>query len=267
MSYELLGSRFDIHGGGADLKFPHHENEIAQSCAATGDQFATYWMHNGFVNVDDEKMSKSLGNFFTIRDVLDSGYVRDPEVLRYFLISSHYRGPINYSLVQLDQADAALVRLYTALRDVDSLPQPEAGPATQAFVEAMDDDFNTPEALAVLQQLATEINRAKTSGDTERARKLAAELVHLGGVLGILQQRAEEFLRKPKSSAPRAQNEAASGSTQEYSDERVEALIAERAEARRMKNFERSDEIRDELARAGIVLEDKQGGKTTWRRA
>jgi|HigsolmetaAR202D_1030399.scaffolds.fasta_scaffold00691_13 cysteinyl-tRNA synthetase len=266
MSYELLGSRFDIHGGGADLKFPHHENEIAQSCAATGDQFATYWMHNGFVNVDDEKMSKSLGNFFTIRDVLDSGYVRDPEVLRYFLMSSHYRGPINYSLVQIEQADAALVRLYTALRDVEPLSPPQTGAATQAFTQAMDDDFNTPEALAVLQQLATEINRAKASGETERARALASELVHLGGVLGILQQRADEFLRKPKNAAPRADGETA-GSSQEYTDDRVEALIAERAEARKTKNFKRSDEIRDELAHAGIVLEDLPGGKTTWRRA
>jgi cysteinyl-tRNA synthetase len=265
MSYELLGSRFDIHGGGADLKFPHHENEIAQSCAATGDRFATYWMHNGFVNVDDEKMSKSLGNFFTIRDVLDSGHVRDPEVLRYFLMSSHYRGPINYSLVQIEQADASLVRLYTALRDLEPSSPPERGSATEAFTQAMDDDFNTPEALAVLQQLATEVNRAKASGETERARKLASELVYLGGVLGILQQRAEEFLRKPKHAAPRAEGESAAA--HEYSDERVEALIAERAEARKAKNFKRSDEIRDELARAGIVLEDMPGGKTTWRRA
>jgi cysteinyl-tRNA synthetase len=191
--------------------------------------------------------------------------VRDPEVLRYFLMSSHYRGPINYSLVQIEQADASLVRLYTALRDLEPSSPPERGSATEAFTQAMDDDFNTPEALAVLQQLATEVNRAKASGETERARKLASELVYLGGVLGILQQRAEEFLRKPKHAAPRAEGESAAA--HEYSDERVEALIAERAEARKAKNFKRSDEIRDELARAGIVLEDMPGGKTTWRRA
>jgi cysteinyl-tRNA synthetase len=136
MSYDLLGSRFDIHGGGMDLKFPHHENEIAQSCAATDDSFAQIWMHNGFVNVDDEKMSKSLGNFFRIRDVLNSGYVRDPEVLRYFLVSSHYRGPINYSLVQIEQADAALSRLYTALRDVEPAREHSSSPATKQFEAA-----------------------------------------------------------------------------------------------------------------------------------
>ena len=165
MSLALLGSHFDIHGGGMDLKFPHHENEIAQSCAATGDGFANLWMHNGFVNVDEEKMSKSLGNFFRIRDVLDSGQVRDPEVLRFFLASSQYRGPINYSLQQLEQADAALSRLYTALRDTNPASSYERGEATQRFEAAMDDDFNTPEAIAALQTLATEINRAKDAND------------------------------------------------------------------------------------------------------
>jgi len=265
MSYELLGPRFDIHGGGADLKFPHHENEIAQSCAATGDRFATYWMHNGFVNVDDEKMSKSLGNFFTIRDVLGSGLLRDPEVLRFFLISSHYRGPINYSLVQIEQADAALVRLYTALRDVVPAAKVEAGAATRAFVEVMDDDFNTPEALAVLQGLATEINRAKASGDAARASVLAAELIELGGVLGILQQNASEFLQKGKAAPPQAGDAAPQAGR--ISDGEVEALIRERADARRSKNFKRSDEIRDQLAAAGVILEDKPGGATTWRRS
>ena len=264
MTYDLLGPRFDIHGGGADLKFPHHENEIAQSCAATGDRFATYWMHNGFVNVDDEKMSKSLGNFFTIRDVLGSGFLRDPEVLRFFLISSHYRGPINYSLAQIEQADATLVRLYTALRDLVPAPTRQAGGATRAFVDAMNDDFNTPEALAVLQGLATEINRAKASGEGSRAALLAAELVHLGGVLGVLQQRADEFLRKPKVAAPQMGGAAISAS---YDDERIEVLIRERAEARRAKDFKRSDDIRRELMDAGVMLEDKAGGATTWRRA
>ncbi len=165
MSLDLLGSHFDIHGGGMDLKFPHHENEIAQSCAATGDTFAPYWMHNGFVNVDDEKMSKSLDNFFRIRDVLDSGKLRDPEVLRLFLVSSQYRGPINYSLVQIEQADAALGRLYIALRDVTPARSFEPSEATRRFEAAMDDDFNTPDAIAALQTLATEINRAKSAGD------------------------------------------------------------------------------------------------------
>src|SRR5688500_18750823 len=199
MSYEILGPRFDIHGGGADLKFPHHENEIAQSCAATDDTFAKYWMHNGFVNVDDEKMSKSLGNFFRIRDVLDSGHLRDPEVLRFFLVSSHYRGPINYSLVQIEQADAALTRLYTALRDVTPASTVTPGEATRRFEAAMDDDFNTPDAIAVLQTLATEVNRAKSAADTATASSLAAELISLASILGLLQLAPEAFLQKLKS--------------------------------------------------------------------
>jgi cysteinyl-tRNA synthetase len=268
MSYDILGSRFDIHGGGMDLKFPHHENEIAQSCAATDDSFAQIWMHNGFVNVDNEKMSKSLGNFFRIRDVLDSGYVRDPEVLRYFLISSHYRGPINYSLVQIDQADAALNRLYTALRDVEPAHEFEPSSATTQFEAAMDDDFNTPEALATLQTLATEVNRAKASGDRKLAAARAGELKNLAGVLGLLNLDPAEFSRKPKLSAPDATSSTAEQSAGAFlTEEQIEALIAERREARRSKNFKRSDEIRNELARQGVVLEDKPDGTTQWRRA
>ncbi len=268
MSYDILGSHFDIHGGGMDLKFPHHENEIAQSCAATDDTFAQIWMHNGFVNVDNEKMSKSLGNFFRIRDVLDSGYVRDPEVVRYFLISSHYRGPINYSLAQIDQADAALGRLYTALRDVEPASAFAQSSATKQFESSMDDDFNTPEALAALQTLATEINRAKASGDTKTAAARAGELKKLGGVLGLLNLFPSDFFRKPKLPAP----DAASGSAEKatnsaLSEEQIEALIAERREARRSKNFKRSDEIRNELAQRGVVLEDKPDGTTQWRRS
>jgi cysteinyl-tRNA synthetase len=266
MSYEILGARFDIHGGGADLKFPHHENEIAQSCAATGQQFATYWMHNGFVNVDDEKMSKSLGNFFTIRDVLGSGLLRDAEVLRFFLVSSHYRGPINYSLVQVEQADAALLRLYGALRDVSVAPRFEPSAATENFVAAMDDDFNTPEALAALQGLATEINKAKAAGEGMRAASLAAELKSLGAVLGVLQQQSEEFLRKGKVAAPQL-NDSLEAQSQGLSDAAVESLIAERAEARRTKNFKRSDELRKQLLEGGVVLEDKPDGTTSWRRS
>jgi cysteinyl-tRNA synthetase len=254
MSLDLLGSHFDIHGGGMDLKFPHHENEIAQSCAATGDTFASVWMHNGFVNVDDEKMSKSLGNFFRIRDVLDSGHLRDPEVLRFFLASSQYRGPINYSLVQIEQADAALSRLYTALRDVTPASTVQPSEATRRFEAAMDDDFNTPDAIAALQTLATEVNRAKSTGDTATASSLAAELKALANVLGLLQLAPEEFLRK-----------AAGKSTQD--DAQIERLIAERKAARGARNFKESDRIRQQLSDAGIILEDKPDGTTTWRRS
>jgi cysteinyl-tRNA synthetase len=267
MSFDILGSRFDIHGGGMDLKFPHHENEIAQSCAATDDTFARVWMHNGFVNVDNEKMSKSLGNFFRIRDVLDSGYVRDPEVLRFFLISSQYRGPINYSLEQLEQADAALSRLYTALRDVEPQKVSSASAATTEFESAMDDDFNTPEALAALQNLATQINRAKAAGDYASAGALAAELVRLGGVLGILNLSPAEFLRKAKLAAPDLDADRESPRTVQLSEDEIERLIAERREARRSKNFKRSDEIRDQLTASGVVLEDKPDGTTSWRRS
>ncbi len=257
MSHEILGTHFDIHGGGLDLKFPHHENEIAQSCAASGDRFANLWMHNGFVNVDDEKMSKSLGNFFTIRTVLDSGHVRHPEVLRFFLMSSHYRGPINYSLEQIEQADAALGRLYVALRDVvpASGEAAVAGEGTRRFREAMDDDFNTPEALAVLQSLAGEINRATDARDQPTRARLAAEMVALGQVLGVLTLPPAEWFRLRVD---------ASGA-QTLAPENVEALIEARREARRNKDFKRSDEIRDELAAAGVVLEDKPGGVTQWR--
>jgi cysteinyl-tRNA synthetase len=264
MSAEILGTHFDIHAGGMDLKFPHHENEIAQSCAATGDHFANLWMHNGFVNVDDEKMSKSLGNFFTIRDVLASGHVRHPEVLRYFLIGSQYRGPINYSLAQIEQADAALGRLYTALRGLEAPPVATGSGAAesahwQAFHAAMDDDFNTPEAVAVLQSLASDINRARDAGDPARAAVLAKEMRAMGAVLGILSLPAEEWFRASKS--------AASAQQGGWDDARIEAAIAERKAARAAKDFKRSDQIRDELAAAGIVLEDKPGGVTVWRRS
>jgi len=276
MSAEILGTHFDIHAGGMDLKFPHHENEIAQSCAATGDHFANLWMHNGFVNVDDEKMSKSLGNFFTIRDVLASGHVRHAEVLRYFLIGSQYRGPINYSLAQIEQADAALGRLYTALRGLEAPPVAAAAGAVvaasapsssgandsaawQAFHAAMDDDFNTPEAVAVLQSLASEINRARDAGDLGRATALAQELRAIGAVLGVLALSAEEWFRASKS--------AATAQSDGWDDARIEAAISERKAARAGKDFKRSDQIRDELAAAGIVLEDKPGGITVWRRS
>jgi cysteinyl-tRNA synthetase len=259
MSTKELGEHFDIHGGGLDLKFPHHENEIAQTCAATGGRFAEIWMHNGFLNIDNEKMSKSLGNFFTTREVLAK--IKHPEVLRFFLLSSHYRGPMNYSPDQLAQAEAGLNRLYTALRDVpqvggpgksDKLHAPTA--ATRDFDAAMDDDFNTPEAIAVLQGLARELNTARTAHESHRAALLAGELRALGGVLGFLKLAPEAWFR--------------AGATQAgLADADIEARIAARLAARKAKQWAESDRIRDELAAAGVVLEDKPGGVTTWRRA
>jgi cysteinyl-tRNA synthetase len=264
MTHDILGPRFDIHGGGADLKFPHHENEIAQSCAATGERFATYWMHNGFVNVDDTKMSKSLGNFFRIRDVIgDPGaaepqIVRHPEVLRWFLMSSHYTGPINYSLVQIEHADASLERLYIALKEVTPASQSAPGEATARFEAAMDDDFNTPEALAVMQGLATAINRAKTE-KAAHLPALARELLDLGKILGVLTLAPDEFLRSARRNLE-AQGRAILTPAQ------IEDLIAQRVAARKERNFAESDRIRKELTEAGVVLEDKPDGSTVWRR-
>jgi cysteinyl-tRNA synthetase len=255
MSVKELGEHFDIHGGGLDLKFPHHENEIAQTCGATGAKFAEIWMHNGFLNIDNEKMSKSLGNFFTTREVLAK--IKHPEVLRFFLLSSHYRGPMNYSPDQLDQAEAGLNRLYTALRDVPEvggeLYSPSA--ATQVFDAAMDDDFNTPEAIAALQGLARELNTASANPtSSHKAKLLAGELRALGGVLGILRVAPEQWVRA---------GAAAGGLT----DAEIDALIEARNVARKARNWPESDRIRDELAAAGVILEDKPGGVTSWRRA
>jgi cysteinyl-tRNA synthetase len=255
MSLAILGPHFDIHAGGLDLKFPHHENEIAQSCAATGEKFVNLWMHNGFVNIDNEKMAKSVGNFFLIRDVLSSGLVRDPEVLRFFLVSSHYRGPINYSTVQIEQADAALTRLYTALRDIEPAKSYEPSEATRRFEASMDDDFNSPDAIAALQTLATEVNRAKAAGDQRTAATLASELRTLGGVLGLLQSPAEEFLRK-----------SATQTADTLDGPAIEQLILERRQARAGRNFAEADRIRKYLSDRGVVLEDKPDGTTTWRR-
>jgi cysteinyl-tRNA synthetase len=255
MSTRELGEHFDIHGGGLDLKFPHHENEIAQTCGATGGKFAEIWMHNGFLNIDNEKMSKSLGNFFTTREVLAK--IKHPEVLRFFLLSSHYRGPMNYSPDQLGQAEAGLNRLYTALRDVPEVGGELYSPtrAAKDFDAAMDDDFNTPEAIAVLQGLARELNTARApGGDAHQAKLLAGELRALGHVLGILRLAPEEWFRAGAT---------ASG----LSDVDIEGRIAARLAARQAKQWAESDRIRDELAAAGVILEDKPGGITTWRRA
>ena len=251
MSTSLLGDYFDLHGGGEDLKFPHHENEIAQSCAACDSPFVHMWMHNGFVRVNDEKMSKSLGNFFTVREVLKT--LRDPEVLRFFLLSSHYRGPINYSAAQLAQADETLLGLYRALKDAAPQGAVDAG-EVERFRAAMDDDFNTPEALAVMQGVARTLNLAKAAGNLSAASNGAATLRALGAILGVLQQDPDNYLKR-------------SAGNKSLSDGEVEALLVSRREARAVKDFAESDRIRDVLSAAGILLEDKPGGRTEWRRA
>ncbi len=245
MSSQLLGDHFDIHGGGQDLQFPHHENEIAQSEGAHGKTFVNYWMHNGFVRVDDEKMSKSLGNFFTIRDILKKF---DAEVVRFFILRAHYRSPLNYSDAHLDDARNALTRLYTALKgfDVESSAIDWNEAHAQRFKQAMDDDFATPGAVAVLFDLANEVNRTRDA-------RLAAQLKGLGGVLGLLERDPIAFLQ------------AGSPDADVLTPEAIEAKVAARNAAKKAKNFAAADLIRDELKAAGIVLEDGPGG-TTWRR-
>src|SRR5580692_10231681 len=263
MSEALLGTRFDIHGGGMDLKFPHHENEIAQSCAASGDSFARVWMHNGFLTIDDEKMSKSLGNAFTIVEALTR--VRHAEVIRYFIVSSHYRGPVNYNLDQLTQATAALERIYSALRDVEPVQPAPVTQYTESFRKAMDDDFNTPEAVAVLQTMTRDLNVAKREGKALLAGQIAAELRVLATVLGVAQLPAEHWarLRTPpvegEAAAPTA-DAAAAGPTATAAgldDAAIDDLVAKRLEARKNKDFKESDRIRDSLAAQGVILEDR----------
>ena len=246
MSSRHLGPVFDIHGGGSDLTFPHHENEIAQSCCASGEAFARYWLHTGMVQVDKEKMSKSLGNFFTVRDVLKS---YDAETVRYFLLTSHYRSQLNYSEDNLNQAHASLERLYTALRGVSTEGQPQADWQAR-FDAAMDDDFNTPEALVVLFELARELNKAKQDNSAD-APVLASTLKSLGALLGLLEQAPETFLR---------------GTDDTLDVAKIEALIVQRNEARANKDWPAADAARDALTAMGVVLEDGAGG-TQWRKA
>jgi len=257
MAVAILGPQFDIHGGGMDLMFPHHENEIAQSCAACDAPLAKIWMHNGFVRVDDEKMSKSLGNFFTVREVLPR---LRPEVLRAFLLSSHYRAPVNYSDDNLRHADAALQRLYLALRDVEPSKAFAPGDASRRFSQAMDDDFNTPGAIAAMQAIARELNVAKTAGERLKAAALAAELRHLGSLLGLLGHAPAEWLATGSELAGSAGTPGAA-----IDSAAIDQLVAARMAARRLRNWAESDRIRDELAAAGILLEDGPTG-TTWRR-
>lgn len=249
MNSKILGTTFDIHGGGSDLIFPHHENEIAQSCCAFDTKYVNYWMHSGMVMINKEKMSKSLNNFFTIRDVLKE---YDAETVRYFLISAQYRSALNYSQENLDSARTALSRLYTALKNV-KVAAPQGGEEyVERFKAAMDDDFNTPAALAVLFDLAKAINTAQ---DEAEASGLAGRLVELGGILGILYQDPVKFLQS---------GAAASGADDEVA--KIEALIEQRKQARANKDYAAADAARNELTAMGIVLEDGPNG-TTWRRA
>ncbi|KJG18711.1 cysteine--tRNA ligase [Photobacterium angustum] len=248
MNSAILGDHFDIHGGGSDLQFPHHENEIAQSCCAHDTQYVNTWMHSGMVMVDREKMSKSLGNFFTIRDVLNH---YDPETVRYFLMSGHYRSQLNYSEENLKQARSALERLYTSLRGLDTSVEAAGGEEFVArFKEAMDDDFNTPEAYSVLFDMAREINRLKTD-DVATASALGARIRELADVLGLLSQEPEAFLQ--------------GGAGEDDNVAEIEALIQQRLDARAAKDWAAADEARDKLLAMGIILEDGAQG-TTWRR-
>jgi cysteinyl-tRNA synthetase len=248
MASEQLGEQFDIHGGGTDLLFPHHQNELAQSEAASGKKFVNYWMHMGMVQINREKMSKSLGNFFTIREVLQQ---YPAEIVRYFILASHYRSPINYSTDNLASAQAALERFYIGLRDVPSSTTAKPDVYRERFIAAMDDDFNTPEALAVLFDLLREINRCKEQGDMQQAAQLAANLKELANMFGILQDDPVQFLQ-----GKIADDEAA----------KIQVLIDARLAARNRRDWAEADRIRQQLTAMNIILEDTPAG-TVWRRS
>ncbi|MFQ5994734.1 MAG: cysteine--tRNA ligase [Acidiferrobacterales bacterium] len=281
MSIRWLGEHFDIHGGGMDLKFPHHENEIAQSEAAASKKFVNLWIHIGFVQLDQQKMSKSLGNFFTIREILEKCRERygpdvGPELVRYFLLLSHYRSPLNYADDSLPNARRDLTRLYRALEGLPTMADSallrdwsEYQDYWASFRHAMDDDFNTPSARAVLFNLADRIYEAKNEGDQQRAARLAAVLRYLGSVLGLLQNDPVRFLQGDVTVTPEPGRVGVTGRSPKVevgpSHQEIESLIEQRAEARRKKDWDEADRIRDELAGHGIVLEDGPSG-TTWRR-
>lgn len=246
MSQKCLGNHFDIHGGGFDLIFPHHENEIAQSEASTEETFANYWMHVGFLQINKEKMSKSLNNFFTIRDVLK---VHDPEVVRYFILTSHYRSPLNYSEDALVNAKQALERMYLALQGITAIQDTDLVHWQERFNQAMDDDFNTPEALSVLFELTRELNRVREA-NPKMASHLAYELKKLASILALLNREPEKFLRDDTG----------------VDVKEIESLIQQRNEARAKKDWKLADEVRAQLTALGIVIEDGKDGATHWRR-
>ncbi|WEV49861.1 cysteine--tRNA ligase [Acinetobacter sp. ESL0695] len=257
MSTCCLGNHFDIHGGGGDLPFPHHENEIAQSEAATGEQYVNYWMHVGFVNVDGEKMSKSLGNFFTIRDVMKKFH---PEVIRYFIMSSHYRSPINFSDTALKESKAALTRFYNAFKVFEqSYGMAVSESVEQTYIDrfnqVMRDDFNTAEALAVIFEVSRELNRAVKEEAENEARRYHATLRYLVDILGLVQHSVDDFLKSDIGQT-----------ALELSDAEIEELISQRVDAKKSKDFAKADEVRQHLLDKGIVLEDTRQG-TVWRRA
>lgn len=250
MSGHFLGNHFDIHGGGQDLQFPHHENEIAQSEGANEETYVNYWMHNGFVRVDNEKMSKSLGNFFTVREILKNFQA---EVIRFFILRAHYRSPLNYSFDHLVSAKNALDRLYTALKGYETVSIVGEidwnNPYAHSFKVAMNDDFNTPEAIAVLFNLSSEINKSQKSQDASLLKSLAS-------ILGLLQQEPQRYLQ---------QDLVANDKKEKFSESEINLLINQRLEAKKNRDFKEADQIRSLLAEAGIILEDTSQG-TTWRR-
>jgi cysteinyl-tRNA synthetase len=248
MSVNTLGETFDIHGGGQDLQFPHHENEIAQSCGATGKDFVNLWMHNGFIRVDDEKMSKSLGNFFTVRDVMKKF---QPEVIRLFILSSHYRSPLNYSDGNLIEARTALARFYTSLRDIKIDESMLDNDYINQFYKVMDDDFNTREALTLFHEIAHKINKDgnKTSA---KSQALATTLRHLGGMLGLLQEDPQTFLRSGESEDGPSNDE-------------IQAIVDDRVLAKAEKDYAKADQLREELSKYSIIVEDNADG-SIWRR-